>query len=182
MLLIDVLAGLVCISWVRLTYYTLSPSLLGYVLRELQTGLVTFCAAIPVTMHKNGGVHEWDMILAEVHEVVYVNPISGFNVTSVVYAPIILCTKLAIFVLYRRIFLPQRWGFFDWVLRIFMTIFILFYIATTIVKIWECTPRDKIRDKSVPGTCTDVSNLLDTSGLFNTITDILILLVPVKFA
>ena len=61
-----------------------------------------------------------------------------------------------------------------------MTILIGFYIATTLVKIWECSPREKIWNKSIPGTCIDVSSLLNISGLFNTITDIIILLVPVK--
>lgn len=100
--------------------------------------------------------------------------------TSIEYAPIILCTKLAILLLYRRVFVPVKGGFFDWTIRIFMTILIGFYIATTLVKIWECSPREKIWNKSIPGTCIDVSSLLNISGLFNTITDIIILLVPVK--
>ena len=61
-----------------------------------------------------------------------------------------------------------------------MTVLIMFYVATTFVKIWECTPRERIWNKSVPGTCIDVSRLLNTSGSFNTITDTMILLVPVK--
>lgn len=61
-----------------------------------------------------------------------------------------------------------------------MLVICLFYIATTAVKIWECTPRPRIWDKSVKGVCINVSRLLNTSGSFNTISDILILLVPVK--
>ena len=61
-----------------------------------------------------------------------------------------------------------------------MLIICLFYTTTTAVKIWECTPRSRIWDKSIGGTCIDIPSLLNTSGLFNTITDILILLVPVK--
>ncbi|TEY62246.1 hypothetical protein BOTCAL_0165g00060 [Botryotinia calthae] len=40
--------------------------------------------------------------------------------------------------------------------------------------------RARIWNKSLPGTCVDVSKLLNTSGLFNFTTDVLILLVPVK--
>ena len=61
-----------------------------------------------------------------------------------------------------------------------MAVCCLFYIATTLVKIWECTPREKIWNKIVQGDCVNIATLLNTSGLFNTITDILILLVPVK--
>ena len=144
------------------------------------------------TIHKHGGIHEWDLTVPEVHQVIYVSrglyTVLNFslryyqwlNITSVEYAPTILCTKLAILFLYRRVFLPHRGTLFDWALRVFMAILVLFYIATAIVEIWECTPREKIWNKSSPGTCVDVSSLLNTSGLFNTITDLMVLLVPIK--
>ena len=103
-----------------------------------------------------------------------------FNAATVVYAPTILAAKLAILYIYRRVFVPRRWGIFDWTLRIFMAILILFYLATFLVKIWECNPRERIWDRSIPGKCVNVSSLLNTSGLFNTLTDIIILLIPVK--
>ena len=59
-------------------------------------------------------------------------------------------------------------------------IMILFYTATNLVKIFECTPRAKIFNPKIPGHCVDVPKLLNVSGLFNTITDVLILLMPVK--
>ena len=103
-----------------------------------------------------------------------------FNAATVVYAPTILAAKLAILYIYRRVFVPRRWGIFDWTLRIFMVILIFFYLATFLVKIWECNPRERIWDRSIPGKCVNVSSLLNASGLFNTLTDIIILLIPVK--
>ena len=50
----------------------------------------------------------------------------------------------------------------------------------TIAKIWECTPRERIWNKSIQGTCVNIPRLLNTSGMFNTISDVLILLVPIK--
>lgn len=96
------------------------------------------------------------------------------------YSLTIMCTKLTILLLYRRVFLPQRWSAFDVVVRFLMLIICLFYVSNTAAKIWECTPRPRIWDKSIQGTCIDISRLLNTSGLFNLTTDILILLVPVK--
>lgn len=96
------------------------------------------------------------------------------------YSLTIMCTKLTILLLYRRVFLPQRWSAFDVVVRLLMLIIGLFYVSNTAAKIWECTPRPRIWDKSIQGTCIDISRLLNASGLFNSITDILILLVPVK--
>jgi hypothetical protein len=63
---------------------------------------------------------------------------------------------------------------------ILMVILIVFYVADAFAKIFECNPRKRIIDKSVPGTCLDVPMLLNASGFFNTITDVMILLLPVK--
>lgn len=61
-----------------------------------------------------------------------------------------------------------------------MVILCGFYIATTFVKIWQCTPRARIWDNTIPGNCVSISDLFNTSGVFNTLTDVVILLIPVK--
>jgi len=110
----------------------------------------------------------------------FLTTLQWFNATSIIYGVVILSTKLAILLLYRRIFVANSGTLLDWILRTFSAILILFYFATSMVKIWECTPREKVWNKSVPGTCVNVSALLNTSGLFNTITDVIILLIAVK--
>ena len=62
----------------------------------------------------------------------------------------------------------------------FIVVLCCFYAATGLVKIWGCTPRARIWDKSIPGTCLNVAAVLNTSGLFNLMTDVIILLIPVK--
>ena len=147
-----------------------------------------------VTTRKYGGIHEWDLSLPEVHEALHVRTLflrrremslanvcsKWFNMTSVEYAPAMLCTKVAVLLLYRRVFSPQRRSFFDIGLRLFITVLCLFYVSTALVKIWECNPRPRIWNKSIRGTCLDNSRVLETSGVFNLVTDIIILLVPVK--
>jgi len=49
-----------------------------------------------------------------------------------------------------------------------------------LAKVRLCTPRSRIWDKSVPETCIDVSSLLNNGGIFNMLTDVMILLIPVK--
>lgn len=44
----------------------------------------------------------------------------------------------------------------------------------------QCTPRSKIWDSSTHGTCINESALLNTSGFFNTITDYIILILPIS--
>ena len=50
----------------------------------------------------------------------------------------------------------------------------------TMAKIFKCTPREKILDDSIPGSCIDWQKLLNASGIFNISSDILILLIPLK--
>ena len=66
------------------------------------------------------------------------------------------------------------------VIKLYMLVSLLFYFAITVVKIWECTPRERIWDSSVEGTCVDAGMVLSVSGVFNTVSDVLILLIPVK--
>lgn len=139
------------------------------------TGLVVFCSLLITLMHKHGGVHMWDVTLMQMHTLSYL-----FMVERITYGLTIMFTKLSILLLYSRVFLPQRWSAFNIAIRLLMLIICLFYISTTAAKIWECTPRPRIWNKSIVGTCINVSSLLNTSGLFNTISDVLILLVPIK--
>lgn len=82
--------------------------------------------------------------------------------------------------LYRRVFLPHRWGVLDIILRVFMVICSVYYLTTIIVKIWECNPREKIWNQTVEGTCINIASLLNADGAFNTLTDFIILLVPLQ--
>ncbi len=103
-----------------------------------------------------------------------------YNIASVIYGPAIGCTKVSILLLYRRIFSPQKKSHFDRAIRLFIVILLLFYVANTFLKIFQCTPRARIWDKRKPGTCLNLGNVLTASGAFNTLTDILLLLIPVK--
>jgi len=126
-------------------------------------------------MDRHGGVHQWDLTTEEVRSALF-----WFNITSIEYGIEILLVKLTILMIYRRVFVPHRWNNFDIILRIFEVILISFYFSITVVKIFECNPRARIWNKKLAGTCINVNTMLNSSGMFNLITDILILLVPIK--
>ena len=107
-------------------------------------------------------------------------PLKWFNAASILYGVTICFAKLAVLWLYRRVFSPQRRSAFDIVIVGLIIIIILFYTSTTFVKIFECNPRSKIYNPKVPGSCVNISMLLNTSGLFNTATDFILVLLPVK--
>jgi hypothetical protein len=81
--------------------------------------------------------------------------------------------------LYRRVFSPRRRSVFDITIFTITILLIGFYLTITIVKIFECIPRARIINKSIPGNCINIPILLNTSGVFNTITDFVILFLPI---
>jgi hypothetical protein len=89
-------------------------------------------------------------------------------------------TKITILMLYRRVFVTHRWSCFDITTITLIVILSLFYGITTFVKIFECAPRAKIFNMSLPGHCFDIGRILKTSGAFNSISDFFILLLPVQ--
>lgn len=103
-----------------------------------------------------------------------------FNIARIHYGITICIAKLAVLFLYRRVFSPYPRSPFDITVITLVTLLILFYTATNLTKIWECVPREKIWNPSIPGHCIDISMLLNVSGIFNTVTDFIIVLLPVR--
>jgi hypothetical protein len=101
-------------------------------------------------------------------------------VCSIEFGIALFFAKVAVLQLYRRVFSPHRFGFFDICILSLSVIIFMFHAATTIVKIFECNPREKIYNPRVEGKCIDIPLLLTTIGIFNLSTDVLILLLPVK--
>lgn len=145
-------------------------------------------------MSRHGGIHAWNLTVPQMRQVLYVcvpstisvlEPLADinaqwFNVTAIEYGLTIMLTKLSILMLFRRVFIPPRWSVFDITLRALECLLVLFYVSTSIVKIAQCSPREKIWNRQLPGRCINVNNLLNTSGMFNFVTDVVILLIPVK--
>ena len=102
------------------------------------------------------------------------------NVIQITYSPAAAITKCTILLLYLRVFTPRRWDKLSIIIKTFILIVCLFYVALSLSKICQCVPRERIWNKTVPGKCLDLPVLLDSSGLFNIISDVCILLVPLK--
>ena len=85
--------------------------------------------------------------------------------------------RLSITLQFLRVFAPRR--------TVRILFFILlgsncgFYIAGMLVEIFQCNPRIKIWYPLVPGTCINQLALQLTSGVFNTISDFAILIIPI---
>ncbi len=145
-----------------------------YLVTVTWAGTVAYCGIMRATMSHNGGKHGWDITRTQAHEAAY-----WFNVAAIEYGVMIGLTKIAVLCLYRRVFSPVRWSIFDLTIVAFITILALFYGITSFLKIFQCHPREKIWNKSVPGKCIQMAWILNISGGFNTATDYLILLLPI---
>lgn len=148
-------------------------------------------------MAHHGGQHEWDITVPEAREAGYVGsapvleiitvisqalirPFKWFNVASIHYGITICIAKLAILFLYRRVFSPYPGSPFDITAVFLIVLLILFYVATNLTKIWECIPREKIWNASLKGHCINTPMLLNVSGVFNTVTDFIMVLLPAR--
>ncbi|KAI0014722.1 hypothetical protein F4780DRAFT_172824 [Xylariomycetidae sp. FL0641] len=136
-------------------------------------GTVAYCGILKATMSHNGGKHGWDITLAQFHQASY-----WFNVAAIEYGVIIGVTKISVLWLYRRVFSPARWGFFDVAIIGLIVIMAGFYGSISIAKIFECTPREKIWNTQLPGRCIEIKWILNISGGFNMVTDYIMLLLP----
>ncbi|PKY02154.1 hypothetical protein P168DRAFT_240434, partial [Aspergillus campestris IBT 28561] len=101
------------------------------------------------------------------------------NVLQIVYGPLIFLTKLSILLLYRRVLAPlvKRKTLVFIQLTIWLNF--AFYLALTLVKILECTPRSKIWHKDTPGHCINVKLQMIATSTINMASNFLILLLPV---
>jgi hypothetical protein len=138
-------------------------------------GTIVLAGAGSSTMAHHGGKHAWDITAEQANEASY-----WFNVCSIEFGIALFFAKVAVLQLYRRVFSPHRWGFFDLCILSLSAIIFGFHTATTIVKIFECDPREKIYNPKIEGKCVDIPMLLTSIGIFNLATDIIILLLPVK--
>ncbi|KAI8627427.1 hypothetical protein F5Y19DRAFT_487022 [Xylariaceae sp. FL1651] len=96
-------------------------------------GTVAYCDIMKATMSHHGGQHGWDITPAELHQASY-----WFNVAAIEYGAIIGITKLSILWLYRRVFSPIWWSWFDITIVALIVLLIGFYTSIIIAKIFEC--------------------------------------------
>lgn len=88
--------------------------------------------------------------------------------------------KLSILALYQRIFPSPRWSHFNIFTTFLVILLIGFYSSTALVKIFQCTPREKIFDPDTSGNCVNIDVLLNICDAFDAVTDFTMLLLPAK--
>ena len=126
-----------------------------------------------IGLRHNGGVSSF--ILTPMQQQDYNR---WMNILQTVYGPAMASTKTAILTLYLRFFVSRRSGLLFFTIVGTLLVICGFYFAVTVAKIWECVPREKIFDKSIPGRCVNIHQVLLITASFNLFTDFFIWALP----
>lgn len=100
------------------------------------------------------------------------------NASQIVYGPLIFVTKLSILLLYLRAFTPAFKSKTYVFIQVLLWFNFFFYLGDTLLKIFECTPREKIWNPRLPGHCVNINIPLLVASAINVVSDLSILLLP----
>lgn len=101
------------------------------------------------------------------------------NIAQITYGPLIFLTKLSILLLYIRVFVTPLKQKTYIVIHVLIWFNFFFYLADTIVKIFECTPRHKIWEKNADGYCININIPILVTSAINVASDFMILFLPI---
>lgn len=93
------------------------------------------------------------------------------------YRVTINMTKLSILLLYRKIFDTERFRF-KLICDVLFVYIMLYTVATFIVTIFQCDPIQKAWARDLPGTCVNLTAFWYANAALHTLTDVIILLLP----
>lgn len=119
------------------------------------------------------GAHIWDTSLTMLSRFAYWS-----NLIIVLYVPSILLAKWAILLQLSRIFAVQPRTGTWWIIRALIYITTTFYVVMWGFDIFQCVPREKIWNPSVPGHCYSVEGILIGTAIFNVVLNCTILALP----
>jgi large subunit ribosomal protein L36e len=98
--------------------------------------------------------------------------------SQIVYGPLIFITKLSILLFYLRVFAPAAKSKTLLSIRILIWGNSLFYLAGTLLKIFQCTPISKVWDRDIQGRCLQIEIPILIASAINAVSDFSILLLP----
>ena len=92
--------------------------------------------------------------------------------------PAILLTKTAVLLQLLEIFVPQKRTSRWYTLLILIGANVVFFLILFFIEIFQCTPREKIWNPTISGTCLDIQKSYVATGVINVCDDFIILILP----
>lgn len=90
-------------------------------------------------------------------------------------------TKLSILLLYFKVFVSDKKSKSFAIIHFLLWTNLFFYLATTLVEIFECTPRTKIWTPEASGKCININGFIISAAIINIVSDFSILMLLVVF-
>ncbi|KAF2200584.1 hypothetical protein GQ43DRAFT_373488 [Delitschia confertaspora ATCC 74209] len=141
----------------------------------LEDCFIASATILSVIINKGGGLHVWDLKLPQIRQILHY-----LWIHSVIYGPFVMTIKLSILLAYLRLLVPTRRSPLWYTVQTSIAFILIFYMATTFVKIFMCNPIPRAWDKAIPGHCGKFPVLLLYTGVFNIISDILLVVIPLR--
>ncbi len=160
-----------------------------------QLGLIGYGVIGAEGIRYGFGVHQWDVPKSNIHQFRKVGSVllerddaeneltkrfQLVNAAEIFYCPLIFTTKLSISLLYLRIFVPNNRGLHYYVAHALIWFNLLLYVAIMMLSIFQCIPRGRIWDSSVPGHCINLGVCQTISASMNVFSDFAMLLLPIE--
>jgi hypothetical protein len=98
-----------------------------------------------------------------------------FWMNQICYKFTINLTKMSILFLYKRIFIDRT---FPKKCHMVVTFVALYSTASILVTIFECNPVEHVYNKSIPGTCINLTAFWYCNAVYSILTDFVILALP----
>ena len=101
------------------------------------------------------------------------------NIAEILNPPSMFITKLSILLQLAHLFIPNRSSKTGRFMQLFILVNFLWFLAAFFVSIFYCRPRAKIWKPALPGECLNFQVFILITGLFNAVSDITLLAMPI---
>ncbi|MCJ1372609.1 hypothetical protein MMC20_003834 [Loxospora ochrophaea] len=119
-------------------------------------------------------IHQWDVPVRDLSTL-----LRYLYVCVVVWNPIVMLIKVSIILQCLRIFAPFRLNFvMFWASHTLIWTISIFYFTVTCLQVFACKPVAKYWDTDIPGRCLNTISIGIATGIFNIVSDFMVLVLP----
>lgn len=118
--------------------------------------------------------HLWNLTIAQAGHIAFF-----VNIVEILYGSVMFPAKLCVLLQMQRIFRGNKRDSIYWSIQVLIWSNLLFYLAVTAAFIGACSPRAKISNPLLPGTCISIHVTILATSAINIVSDITILVLPV---
>ncbi|KAJ8065225.1 hypothetical protein OCU04_005930 [Sclerotinia nivalis] len=136
-------------------------------------GFASFCGVMLAARKVVQGSHQWDVSVTGLMDVILLS-----NILEIIYGPAMFAAKASVILQLMQIFTANAKNFVYWSFITLLGLNGAFYFSIFVAFILACVPRAKITDPSLPGTCISINGSILATSVFNIVSDLSILILP----